>query len=241
MALLMMADTVLELRDVTLFRGGVNILENGSASFPRTGLFVIVGPSGAGKTSVLMLLNGLVSPTKGMVLCEGRELKEMNMPDYRSKTVLQFQEPPPFPGTARDNLLIAFGLGQHRESMPNEEDIHRAIARCTLKQDVLGQDMETLSGGEKQRLALARTLLLKPRVFLLDEPTSALDAATEGDVVSLLADLSKTALVICVTHSRELAAKADGIIVIDCGKIRQHGTLGREELSQLLGAQSRGD
>ncbi len=229
-----MEKTLLTLKSVSLVRGTSSIIHSGCATFESTGLYVIIGPSGAGKTSVLMLLSGLVSPSSGTVLYEDTPLDVRDMPSYRGTVVLQFQEPPPFPGTARDNLLIPFKLAQHKAASPSDEDMRAALFRCALKEDILDQDMATLSGGEKQRLALARTLLLHPTVFLLDEPTSALDTSTEERIVTLLEELSRTSLVICVTHSRELVRKAAGIVTVDGGMVRQYSDIGRDELERLL-------
>ncbi len=229
-----MEKTLLALKSVSLVRGTAQIIRNGCAAFESTGLYALIGPSGAGKTSVLMLLSGLVSPSSGAVEYEGAPLEGRDMPSYRGTVVLQFQESPLFPGTALDNLLIPFKLAQHRDAAPTDEGIQAAISRCALKGDILWQDMATLSGGEKQRLALARTLLLHPSVFLLDEPTSALDTPTEERIAALLEELSQTSLVICVTHSREIIRKAAGIVAVDRGSVRQYGDVGQDELDRLL-------
>jgi ABC-type transport system involved in cytochrome bd biosynthesis fused ATPase/permease subunit len=225
----------LEILDVSLTRGPAQVIRGGRASFGQNGLYAVIGPSGAGKTSVLLLLSGLASPSAGAVLYEGTPLESLDMPQYRGDVVIQFQEPPPFPGTARDNLLVPFALARHKGRQPSEEDIRLVLGQCALREDVLGQDMSTLSGGEKQRLALARTMLLHPKVLLLDEPTSALDATTESGVIRLLSALSKTSLIICVTHSREIVRMATSIVTVENGYVRQHDHVAPADLERLIG------
>jgi putative ABC transport system ATP-binding protein len=182
-------------------------------------LSTIVGPSGAGKTTLLMLLNGLISPTRGTIAYRGTSIVELDMPRYRSRVALLFQEPLLVPGDGRTNMLLPFEFSANAQRPPADEKLREALASCKLPGWVMDKDASTLSGGEKQRLCLARTLLLQPDVLLLDEPTSALDKRTEGHIVDLITRESKERTVICVTHARQIVERASTIFTMREGRL----------------------
>jgi putative ABC transport system ATP-binding protein len=196
-----------------------DILTDISISIYERELATIVGASGSGKTTLLMLLNGLVSPTHGTIAYRGTSIFELDMPRYRSRVALLFQEPLLIQGNGRRNMLIPFEFSTNAEKIPSDDDIRETLALCRLPEWVMEKDVSTLSGGEKQRLCLARTLLLKPDVLLLDEPTSALDKRTEGHIVDLIATQSKERTIICVTHARQIVERASTIYALREGRL----------------------
>lgn len=177
----------------------------------------LVGESGGGKTTILRLLNKMSSPTQGTVYYQGTDLKTIDPVTHRRNVVMLSQSPVVFDGTIRENLLV--GIRFQEKPIPSDEQLRLSLAQVSLKKSLDGPT-KTLSGGEKQRLSLARILLLDPPVFLLDEPSSALDDITGEMIIQMLIscvrDRKKT--IIMVTHSRKLAETySDEVIGISNG------------------------
>jgi putative ABC transport system ATP-binding protein len=172
----------------------------------------IVGPSGAGKTSLLRLLNRMNNPTGGEIFYKGRSLEEFDPVDLRRKVMMLSQTPLIFPGSVEENLQI--GLEFVNKEHVLKEELKRAMDIVMLEKS-MDDDAEKLSGGEKQRLALARILLLKPEVYLLDEPTSALDEETEMRVINRFIEEAKHngGTIIMITHSTKLSERYDDKII----------------------------
>lgn len=191
------------------------------------GFTALLGASGGGKTTLLRMLNKLISPTTGRVLYHGRDLQEIPSVSLRRKVLMLSQEPVLFEGNIRDNLLTGFRF-QDR-AVPGDAELNRVLAEVRLDKDLTGE-ARTLSGGERQRLALGRLFLLDPDVYLLDEPSSALDTGTEDMIMQLVSDqvAGKDKSVIMITHSRQIAEQyADDLIEMADGRIT--GKEGRNE------------
>lgn len=196
-----------------------DILDIDELGIPERKITCIVGESGSGKTTLLKLLNHLISPDRGEILFQNTPLLQWNPIELRRKVMMLSQSPAIFEGTVRDNLLIGFKFSEK----PSVEDKH---LQDTLKIVRLPKDLlleaNALSGGEKQRLAMARVLLLEPQVYLLDEPTSALDEETTQfvmeELVHHIRHLNKT--MIMVTHSKAVVqAFAEHVVEIQKGKV----------------------
>ncbi|MEP7054265.1 MAG: ATP-binding cassette domain-containing protein [Actinomycetota bacterium] len=201
----MTSAALFELAGVATTRGvgeaHVHPLSAVSATIPSGGITVVVGPSGAGKSTLLRLLNRMEEPTSGVVSLRGRALPMYDVLALRREVGLLLQVPTPFPGTVLDNLRTA---APHL----SEADASGLLERVMLSPSMLSRDSLSLSGGEAQRMCLARALTLSPDVLLLDEPTSALDpfatAAVAEVVVRLVAD-GMSAVWVC--HDQPLARR----------------------------------
>lgn len=179
----------------------------------------IVGESGSGKTTLLKLLNKLISFDKGDILYNNKSLNQINSIDLRRDVVMLSQTPVIFTGSIKDNLLI--GLIFAEKPLVSEGRLFEILKLVKLKKD-LREDAEKLSGGEKQRLALARVILMEPEVLLLDEPSSSLDEDTEHMIIHALVNYTRenNKTLIMVTHSKKVANEfSDQVIEIKQGTI----------------------
>jgi ATP-binding cassette subfamily B protein/subfamily B ATP-binding cassette protein MsbA len=187
----------------------------------------IVGPTGAGKSTLVNLIPRFFDPTDGRVLLDGRDLRDLPLRHVRAHVALVMQEPFLFPFTVAEN--IAFG----RPDAPREEieaaaraaNAHAFIEKLPKGYDTpLGQRGATLSGGERQRLSIARALLKNAPILILDEPTSALDAETEQSVMQAVERLMHGRTTFIIAHRLSTVRRADVILVLQEGQVVESGT-----------------
>ncbi|MGH2700062.1 MAG: phosphate ABC transporter ATP-binding protein [Actinomycetota bacterium] len=191
----------MELREVSLNRGGHTVLHDISVTFPRKVVSAIVGPSGAGKSSLLRCLNRLEEPSAGSVVLDGTDISTIDPTRLRRRVGMIFQTPALFEGGVRANL--SYGLND-----VSEEKISAALASAGMDADFLGRDSRALSVGQAQRVCIARALVREPEILLMDEPTSALDRDAVVRIERLIATLNERGLtVILVTHNLEQAQR----------------------------------
>lgn len=208
------------LQGVTVRRPGPDagearvVLDGVNVEIPAEGTTVVWGRSGAGKTTLLRLLNRLDVPDDGAVCYRGTPLDELDPLALRREVGMVFQHPTPFAGTVRDNLHVA---------APGTDDgaLGALLERVSLSRDMLDRDADTLSGGELQRMCLARALVVEPRVLLLDEPTSALDAEPTRTFEATVADLAGDGLtVVWVGHDApQVRRVADRVLEVADGRV----------------------
>jgi putative ABC transport system ATP-binding protein len=211
-------DSVFEFADVAVERDGVRALDGFTATVPGQGVTAIFGPSGSGKSTILRLCNRLELPTSGRVSFCGKDIAAIDPLLLRRQVGMCFQRPTPFPGTVADNLRVA-------DPAASDAQMRDMLARVALIGSGTGswldRDATALSGGEAQRMCLARTLMARPQVLLLDEPTSAVDAEAAGvieDAVRELADADGIPA-LWVTHDPAQAARAaDRVLRIEHGR-----------------------
>jgi putative ABC transport system ATP-binding protein len=205
---------LLELEGVSLVIDDAVILEGIDLAIADAGITVVVGPSGAGKSMLLRLLNRLEVPTSGDVRFRGSSVSGLDPLALRRRVGMVFQRPAPFPGTVRDNLLVA-------DPGADDEALLAALADARLGPEYLDRDADELSGGEAQRMCLARTLVTGPEALLMDEPTSALDRdATRGleRTARRLATAGRP--LVWVTHDLEQCERlADAVVVLIDGHL----------------------
>jgi putative ABC transport system ATP-binding protein len=189
-------------------------LDDACGSVPRDGVTALIGPSGSGKSTLLRCCNRLEVPTAGRVLFGGEDVATLDPLKLRRKVGMVFQRPTPFPGTVRENLQIA-------EPSISEVDAVSVLERVGLDASFLDRMAKELSGGEAQRVCLARTLATLPEVVLMDEVTSSVDPAQRLGLEGLARSLVSTGVtVLWVTHDLDQMRRvADHVLVVIDGHI----------------------
>jgi putative ABC transport system ATP-binding protein len=213
---------ILQTEHLSRVVGDTHLVDDISVQVQRGNIVAIVGPSGAGKSSFLRLLNRLDEPSAGTVLLDGKDYRTNPPQVLRRRVGMVMQSPFLFPGTVADN--VRFGPRQRGEELPTES-IERLLERVGLV-GYADRGVSNLSGGEAQRVSLARTLANSPEVLLLDEPTSALDEATQRGVEDLICSIIHQRGLTCliVTHDTQQAARmATHVMVLERGKLVEFG------------------
>lgn len=180
---------------------------------------VLCGKSGSGKSSVLRALLGLHPITSGTVYFQEQPLSSSSVQAIRSHTSYIGQEPMLGAETVREALLLPFQFKTHRGHRPTEAQLIEVLHRLQLPSDILSRESNRVSGGEKQRIALARGLLLGKKLYLLDEVTSALDAQSKQVVFDVFSDPNLT--VLSVAHDPEWLELCDTIFELEAGRLTQ--------------------
>ncbi len=187
-----------------------------------------VGPSGSGKTSMVKLLVGLYAPTKGEITFNDVSFKEINKEEIRTQIGFVTQDTQLFAGTIRENLLFVAPNATDEECLDalNKAQCQNLLSRGGLGLDTLiGEGGVKTSGGEKQRLSIARALLRRPNILIFDEATSALDSLTEEEINKTIKDVSvmNTHITILIAHRLSTIMHADTIYVLEKGEIVESG------------------
>jgi ABC-type multidrug transport system fused ATPase/permease subunit len=187
----------------------------------------LVGPSGAGKTTLASLVLGFVRPQAGAILVDGLDLSGLQLRGYRRQLGVVLQDNWLFDGTVADNLRFA----QPTATDEQLAEVCRLAAADTFVrglaqgyQTMIGERGVKLSGGQRQRLAIARALLADPRILILDEATSSLDSESEAEIQVALSTLRRGRTTFVIAHRLSTIRAADQILVIDQGGIAERGT-----------------
>jgi ATP-binding cassette subfamily B protein len=209
------------------YRPGAAVLQDVDLTIEAGETLALVGPTGAGKSTLAKLITRTYDPTEGRVTVDGYDLRDVTLSSLRRQIGVVPQEPFLFTGTIRDNLLLG------RPEAP-DEDVHDACDRIGLHDLVsrLPQGLDTpvlergvaLSSGERQLIALARALLPRPRVLVLDEATSNLDLASEAAVERAFDVLLAGRTAVIIAHRLSTAMRADRVAVVDGGRVVELGT-----------------
>ncbi len=220
----------LQVRDLNFYYGKSHALHDISLNFPERSVTGMIGPSGCGKSTLLRVLNRMYDlypgqKATGEVLFDGQNIlaSGVDLNVLRSRIGMVFQKPTPFPMSIYDN--IAFGIRLHERVSRSEmdgrvEDALRRVALWSEVQDRLSSSATAMSGGQQQRLCIARTIAVRPEVILLDEPTSALDPVSTARIEELLDELKTEFTIAIVTHNMQQAARcADQVAFFYMGKL----------------------
>jgi tungstate transport system ATP-binding protein len=216
---------MIQIRDLTINRNGRSVLQVDSLDIQRGETLTVVGPNGSGKSTLLLALAHLLKPSSGEIHYSGKSLKQLNELEYRRKISFVFQAPLLMDMTVEQNVALGlkFRGTSREETQQRVGEWMKQLGVDSLAKRRAGQ----LSGGEAQRVSLARAFVLEPELLLLDEPFSALDPPTRSrliqDLYDLLEGTHRTA--VFVTHNLSEAAKlSHRIAVIIGGVLRQVGT-----------------
>ncbi len=220
---LAITDGEITLQGVSLRRGSRQLLDNLSLHVPGRQLTAIIGPSGAGKSSLLRLFSRLYDPDAGRVLIDGHDISRVDVDSLRSQVVVHPQQAALFTGTVLENIRMARADAPVRDVRQVCRAAHALgfIERLPHGLDtVVGRGGVRLSGGQAQRIALARALLVEPRILVMDEPTAALDDVSERAVVQSLLDLRRRMTIVVVSHRPFITRCADHVVVMQDGRVR---------------------
>lgn len=204
---------------VGVVRGGTRVLREVTVEIGRGRLTVLTGPSGAGKTTLLRLLNRLDDPSRGQLLFDGRLITEVDVLELRCRVVLVGQHPVLLTNTVASEVRVGHGD-------LTDDQARGLLTRVGLPAASLERTTAGLSGGEAQRLCLARALAVSPEVLVLDEPTSHLDTASSAAIHAVLTrhrDAGGT--VVVVSHDVDwTVSAADNVLVLSAGRLLEHGS-----------------
>ncbi len=181
-----------------------SILKNITGSFPEGKITTLVGPSGAGKTTLLKLCNGLISPTSGDIFVQDQSISTYEPVQLRRNVGIVLQNTPMIKGTVYQNLALPLELQGKRLTKENALEILEDVG---LEKDFLNRASDSLSGGQRQKVSIARTLLNESKILLLDEITSSLDRTSLHEIEQLIIkiNLKYGTTIIWITHNIEQA------------------------------------
>jgi ATP-binding cassette subfamily B protein len=221
-------DTALSFRNVgfTYASGGEPALKNISFAIPKGKLTAIVGPSGSGKSTILRLLARFWDATDGEILCGGTTLNNLDPESWQENISMVLQDVYLFHETIRENILFGRRDATEEEMIEaaKKAGCHGFIMALPEGYDtIVGEGGSTLSGGEKQRISIARAFLKKAPILLLDEPTASLDAKNEVLVQQAVGELVKNTTVVMIAHRLKTIQNADQILVLNKGEIVEQG------------------
>ncbi|XOQ45242.1 MAG: Fe(3+)-transporting ATPase [Clostridium sp.] len=206
-------------QNVSYLDGEKTILKDISFEIYKGDYVSIVGPSGGGKSTLLKLCCHLISPTQGSIFVNGTNITQLEPVELRKKISYCFQTPVLFGKTVRDNLNYPYLIRNKKMDM---ERVNALFSKFKMEPDYLNREIGNLSGGEKQRIALIRSLLFLPDVLLLDEVTSALDVENTLVVENVILDLNRSGVtVLWITHNPAQSRKYAGkLLTIENGQMK---------------------
>lgn len=219
--------TKIAIKDVTFsYDGTRDVLQHVFMSFGSTGMYAIVGESGSGKSTVVNLLFGAHHPQQGSILVGNKPLETLNREAYYSHISVVSYNTYIFNETIRQNFMLA-------KADVTDEEIYNALKKVNLYDFIIGnggldkiitEDAANISGGQKQRLALAINLVANKDIYIFDEATSNIDIESEAIIMNNIKELSKEKSVIVISHRLANVIAADTIYYIEDGEVKEHGT-----------------
>ncbi len=226
-------NTKFSVKDLNLFYGDFQALKNINMDIEKGKITAFIGPSGCGKSTFLKTINRMNDLVEGVringtITMDGIDIyKEMDAISLRTRVGMVFQQPNPFPMSIYDN--VAYGPRIHGIKKKNELDeiVERSLKQAAIWDEVkdkLRKSALAVSGGQQQRICIARTLAIEPEVILMDEPTSALDPISTLKIEDLASELKKSYTIIIVTHNMQQAGRiSDKTAFFLTGEVIEYG------------------
>lgn len=210
--------SILQLKQLTFEAQGKKILDNINYCVNEGEFISIMGPSGSGKSTLLKIISSIITKTSGEIYYNDKPLESYDQSDYRKEVSYCFQSPVLFGKTVKDNLSFPYEI---RDEEFDKEKAIQFLEEVGLPEDYLDKTINTLSGGEKQRVAIIRNIMYQPKILLLDEITSALDTVNSDIIWSWLSKMKKrtTMTVLMVSHDEKEMVLTDKSIKIIDGKL----------------------
>ena len=212
-----MTDTCIKVEDLNLYYGEKQALFNVNMEIPRKKVTAYIGPSGCGKSTLLRSINrmnDLVDSAKidGKILLDGEDIydKSVNVADLRRRVGMVFQKPNPFPKSIYENVAYGLRIQGINDRRVLDETVEKSLKSAALwgeVKDRLHDNALGMSGGQQQRLVIARAIAIEPEVMLLDEPASALDPISTLKIEELIHELKEQYTIVIVTHNMQQAAR----------------------------------
>ncbi|MCS7306322.1 MAG: phosphate ABC transporter ATP-binding protein PstB [Thermoguttaceae bacterium] len=210
-------DPIVRIRNLNLYYGSVHALVDITMDIPRHLVTALIGPSGCGKSTLLRCLNRMNDlidgvRTTGVIELDGQNILDpsVDVIALRRKVGMVFQKPTPFPKTVYENIAYGLRLAGIRQRAVLDEIVQRSLCRAALWEEVKDRLHESalgLSGGQHQRLCIARAIAVQPEIILMDEPCSALDPRSTARIEDLIAELRGEYTIVIVTHNMQQAAR----------------------------------
>lgn len=220
-------ETILDIQSLSLDRGGNPVLKEVTFHVEKHNLMMVIGPSGAGKSTLLRAINRLLEPPKEAIFYEGNDITRIPVLKLRRRIGMVFQKPAMFQGSVGEN--ISYGVHINNKEL-DDNQITDLLKAVSLAPQIVDEDALRLSGGQAQRVALARTLAIEPDVLLLDEPTSSLDPHATRQVENTLLDLNRDRgiTLLWVSHAIDQTRRIGGKVLLlrdgkalDCGPVEK--------------------
>lgn len=204
--------TIIELKNVNYQVGKWIILNNLSFGIKNGDFLTLIGPSGAGKSTILKLIANLISPSSGTIFYHGSDIQKLDPIKYRRQVMYCFQQPVLFGKTVKDNLSFPYQIRNKEVDLARLDSLLKIVY---LPAEFLNKEINSLSGGEKQRVALIRSIVFLPKVLLLDEVTTGLDGKSKEIVHRLIESVHRQGTTIVqVTHDQSEIQVAKNVLEI---------------------------
>lgn len=216
-------DPAIEFKEVNFHADGAHIIKNITGSFVKGKITTLVGPSGAGKSTLFRLCNGLISPSSGDIFINETHIDSYDPVNLRRKVGYALQDATMISGTVRDNLALPKTLSGQSLSEDEATELMQVVG---LDADFSEKKAKDLSGGQRQKLSIARTLVNRPDILLLDEITSSLDRVSRQDIETLIQKINEkyNVTIVWITHNLVQArAIGDYSWVLMNGELKESG------------------
>jgi len=229
-------EPVIRIEDMDFCYGSSKALDAIGMTIPRNAVTAFIGPSGCGKSTLLRCLNRMndmvpgARVTRGQVLIDGEDInhREVDVIALRRRVGMVFQKSNPFPASIRDNVSYGLRIQGEKNKELLEEVVEQSLRGAALWKEVkdrLDESAYSLSGGQMQRLCIARTIAVQPEIILMDEPCSALDPIATAKVEELIKELRNQFTIVIVTHSMQQASRvSDRTAFFYLGKLIEYDT-----------------